>query len=290
MSANAFAEFKESLIQRKRVLITVKTYPLPSRKHDELVCTAGLDSDGHWVRIYPVPFRFLKEERKFRKYQWIKIDLQRRLDDFRPESYRPVHYALTDLEFAEYVDTRGNWAERRRICCREGQVYLSMKKLIADSRREASCRSLATFKPTRIIDFLAEEVDREWKDEWRWAREQKPLFEGVGWDPDSGRPPPVDKLPYKFSYRFEDENGKRSTLMIEDWEIGALYWNCLRRSGYDEQAAIAKVRAKYLKEFSRRDIHLFLGTTLQWHRRRATNPFVIVGVFYPPADFQQPLF
>ncbi len=38
----------------------------------------------------------------------------------------------------------------------------------------------------------------------------------------------VDKLPYKFSYKFEDIKGKQSTLMIEDWEIGALYWKCLK--------------------------------------------------------------
>ena len=42
-----------------RVLITVTTYPLPSRSHDELVCTAGILEDGSWIRIYPVPFKFL---------------------------------------------------------------------------------------------------------------------------------------------------------------------------------------------------------------------------------------
>jgi hypothetical protein len=44
---------------RKRVLITVTTYPLPSRTYDELVCTAGVLEDGSWIRIYPVPFKFL---------------------------------------------------------------------------------------------------------------------------------------------------------------------------------------------------------------------------------------
>jgi len=44
---------------RKKVLITVTTYPLPSRSHDELVCTAGILETGEMIRIYPVPLSFL---------------------------------------------------------------------------------------------------------------------------------------------------------------------------------------------------------------------------------------
>jgi len=71
--------------ERKRVLITVKAYPLPSRSYDELVCTAGITEDSKWVRIYPVPFRFLRDEGQYSKYQWVEIDLEGRQDDFRPE-------------------------------------------------------------------------------------------------------------------------------------------------------------------------------------------------------------
>jgi hypothetical protein len=38
---------------RKRVFITVKTYPPLSEKYDELVCTAGISEDGSWIRLYP---------------------------------------------------------------------------------------------------------------------------------------------------------------------------------------------------------------------------------------------
>ena len=73
--------------------------------------------------------------------------------------------------------------------------------------------------------------------------------------------------------------------MIEDWEIGQLYWNCLKEG--DKATAISKVRQKCFDEFvGQRDLHLFLGTTLRWHGK-ALNPYVIVGVFYPPLE-QQP--
>ena len=69
--------------------------------------------------------------------------------------------------------------------------------------------------------------------------------------------------------------------MIEDWEIGALYWNCLADAEGDEIAANDKVREKYETEFFKKDIYFFVGTSLANHIR-APNPFMIIGVFYPP--------
>ena len=63
-----------------------------------------------------------------------------------------------------------------------------------------------------------------------------------------------------------------------------LFWNCCRRLA-DEREALAKVRQKYFGEFVRKDLHFFLGTTLQWHHV-APNPWVIVGVLPIPYEVQ----
>jgi len=39
-----------------------------------------------------------------------------------------------------------------------------------------------------------------------------------------------------------------------------------------------------------KDLHFFLGTTREWHTRRAKNPFVIIGLFYPKKEKQLSLF
>jgi len=39
-------------------------------------------------------------------------------------------------------------------------------------------------------------------------------------------------------------------MMIEDWEIGALFWNCLYQTDGNEQAALDLVKQKYLGEGS----------------------------------------
>ncbi len=97
----------------------------------------------------------------------------------------------------------------------------------------------------------------------------------------------IRKLPWKFSYTIEDDAGKRSTMMIEDWEIGELYWNCLKASSSPTEA-VEKVRQKYLTEFTTKDLYLYLGTTKKYDRW-ANNPFVIIGVFYPPIKQQTEL-
>jgi hypothetical protein len=167
---------------------------------------------------------------------------------------------------------------KRKVFCLQN-VYTNLSQLIKDSEAPTNL-SLATFKPTEIAGFEIENDAREWKDEWVEIRKQGDLFA-----PEKQPETLIPKLPYKFFYRFKDETGKKSRLMIEDWEIGALYWKCLKATEGNEAAALEKVREKYEVEFlAEKDIYLFLGTTKEWHMRRSKNPFVIVGVFYPKKE------
>jgi hypothetical protein len=273
---------------RHKVLLTVTTYPLPSRSYDELVCTAGLLENGEWIRIYPVPLSFLLGQRQSGKmqsfkYTWMELDLNQRTDDFRPESFSPKNYDFRDLKLYEKIDTKDNWALRKELCLKD--VFTNLDELIELSKAPTN-KSLATFKPSRIERLEIVEDDPEWKNEWKELRKQGDLF--------SQEKAPeilIPKLPYKFYYRFKDDSGKSSRLMIEDWEIGALYWNCLRAAEGNKTEALDKVRQRYEKEFIEdKDICFFLGTTRQWHMRRSKNPFVIIGVFYPKKEVQLKLF
>jgi hypothetical protein len=283
---------------RLRILLTVTTYPLPSRSYDELVCTAGVLEDGSWVRIYPIPLSFLIDLKQSGtvnnvKYTWIELDVNKRTDDFRPESHSPKYYDFRDITVHEpRLNTDGNWLKRKEYCLKN--VYTNFDELIESSKAPKNT-SLATFKPSDIIGFEWEEDEREWKDEWIEIRKQTDLFAQGSIDPQKMIP----KVPYKFFYRFSDETGKQRRLMIEDWEVGQLYWNCLkdvRKTGiYDEAVAekhaLQKVKERYFNDFVRnKDLYLFVGTTKEWHTRRSLNPFVIIGVFYPKKELQGRLF
>lgn len=275
---------------RKKVLLAVTTYPLPSRSYDELVCTAGVLEDGTWIRIYPVPLSFLVDLKRGGKvnnvkYNWIELDLKKRTDDFRPESYSPENYDFRDMKLMGWLDTSSNWSERKKYCLTN--VYTSITSLIEASKAPQNT-SLATFKPTEITGFEIEDDKRDWKPVWREIRHQLDLFSGSN---NSDPSKMIPKVPYKFYYIFKDSEGKKSRLMIEDWEIGALYWNSLRSSNGDESEAVGKVKEKYFMDLAKtKDVYLFLGTTSEGHRRRWTNPFVIIGVFYPKRSSQLDLF
>jgi len=271
---------------RTKVLVTVSTYPLPSSSYDELVCTAGFREDGSWIRIYPVPFKFLSH----RKYQWVELDLVRRdpSQDFRPESYRPAQVDLSDLQALDIVDTNQNWHRRKELCLQT--VYTNMTELIEDSKEPKNV-SLAAFRPTSVQRFVIEDDAREWKASWLAQLQQLDLFTSGGQRQPGAQRIPIDKIPYRFKYHFTDDEGRSSTMTIEDWEVGALYRNCLRNAEGDEAQALGKVREKYDTDFiQNKDITLFLGTTLIHHKKRHSNPFTIIGVFYPPRSAQSSLF
>lgn len=262
-----------------KVLITVKTYPTISGKYDELVCTAGFLEDGTWIRIYPIPFRKRAYKEQYKKYDWIELDLVKNTKDFRPESYRPVSFD-TEINVVGHIDTAGNWEERKKYCLKK--VYKNLSELIAEAKDKKIGTSLAVFKPTEILDFYAEPVDREWSAKQKATLAQQNLFETSTFEV-------VRKLPYKFKFRYKDNEGKESNMMIEDWETGQLFWKQLKKYG-DEERAIEDVRKKYFDDFAMtKDLYFYLGTTQRNHYV-SHNPFMIIGTFHPKKETQMKLF
>jgi hypothetical protein len=273
-------------MKKERILVTVKTYPTLSRKYGETVCTAGMRPDGTWVRIYPVPFRRLEEAQQYRKFDWLECRLERNKSDPRPETYRPLDQE--ELKAVGHMDTADEWRERRQLLLKKAHVYDRLDELIEGAKQNKV--SLAVFKPTKVRDFIWEEEDRDWnKDklaEMRALYDQLDFFGDNSWRKTFEV---IRKLPFSFSYKFEDATGRLSELQILDWEIGALYWNCLKISSGDEAEARARVRQKYFDEFPKKDLHFFLGTTQEFHFR-APNPWVIIGVLPIPKETQIGLF
>jgi hypothetical protein len=278
---------ENGIIKKARVLITVKAYPTPSRSHEETVCTAGLLNGERWIRIYPVPYRFLAIERRYPKWGWIELDLERRSDkDFRPESHRPLRGINEDIKnLGTIPSSQQGWEERRRLLLRD--VFTDMASLI-EAAYGPKMISLGVVKPTRILSAQAMVDDRDWNQDAEARRITRDLF-----TPEEGgidhSIEPVRKVPFTFSYRFTTEDRKERTMMVEDWEIGALYWNCLRKHKAPEMAR-DKVLDKLKDLAEKKELYFIVGTTFQYHLKKAPNPFVIIGLFYPPHQKQFSLF
>lgn len=270
---------------KEKILIIAKTYPTPSKKYDETVCTAGIREDGSWVRIYPVPFRKLDYDKQYKKFQWIEVDIERNHKDFRHESFKlKKHDGIITLDTIP-TGKDGTWEQRREILC--NKIYYNKAQLLADAYDATKYTSLAVFKPNKITTFKCVPAeDRAWKkntlDSITARALQVDLFMGA-----QNPFEVVKKVPYEFSYEFTDDEGKKSTLQIIDWEIGMLYWHCLESCHGDEKEACKKVRQKYWEDFAQeKDVFLILGTTLEFHSKNAPNPFVIIGVFPPKPIIQ----
>lgn len=73
--------------QTIELLVNCKTYPAVSKRYFETVCTGGVQASGEFVRLYPVPFRFLVEEEKYTRWDVIRVKVYKDTKDSRPESW-----------------------------------------------------------------------------------------------------------------------------------------------------------------------------------------------------------
>lgn len=253
------------LFETTRVLITVMTYPHPSRKYNELLCTGGITEAGDWVRLYPVDYRYRPRNQQFRKYQWVDVDLSVRNSDFRRESRKPDPNSIRIL--GPPLSTSEAWRERREIIDR--MPHYTFKEL--EHLHDTEQVSLGIVRPTKVLDLEVKPDKPEWKPQWKFLFEELRLF-----DPKPMKP--LRKLPFKFTYVFEcDDSEEPHKATITDWELGVLWLNEVERLG-DERRAAESVRNKYLNELCRvdKDTRFFMGTILPYNR------WLVLGVFWPP--------
>lgn len=143
----------------ERILITVKTYPTLSSQYAELVCTAGVNENGDWRRIYPVRFRQLQDGSQYKKYQWIEAAIEKSTTDGRPESFKIVNPDSLRL-IGDPLSTADKWQARREAFQAKVPLELDLAKLIAAAH--ANQQSLAHFQPKQWLGFQVEAVLREW--------------------------------------------------------------------------------------------------------------------------------
>jgi hypothetical protein len=69
------------------LLVNCKTYPAVSTKYTETVCTGGVLANGEFVRLYPVPYRFLDANEQYGRWDVIRVRAYRDTKDTRSESW-----------------------------------------------------------------------------------------------------------------------------------------------------------------------------------------------------------
>lgn len=260
-------------------MILVKATPVLTSEFEETMCVAGisLDDNPRWIRLYPVPFRDLADESKFRKYQEISVSAFRNQSDRRPESWAPIDGSI---KIGDTLGTDHNWSTRRQRVATLGEA--TMCDLVALNRKGSGPQtpSLAVIRTAGPPTFRVTERDSEQLAEWRQRAEvagsRKSLFD----DPNNPKPD-FEVIPWRFSYHYRclatECRGHKQTIV--DWEAVALYRKVQRSHDWKE-----RMRKKFEDELwaPSRDTVLFVG-----NQEQHPHAFLVLGVFWPPRSSVQ---
>lgn len=274
--------------ERRKILIWGKTRPELSKTYREIVCTGGVFEDTRrLVRLYPIPLRYLDDEKIFKKYQWIEADVARNLRDPRPESYK---VRFEGIEIGGWIPTRnGNWDARAEWILHPDNLFQSVEAL--QERQQADNTSLGLVTPAEVTDIKAHRISQAERDQFAERYREAVSQMELPLDEEGRVIRPLRMADYRFKihFRCEDEHCTGHVFGILDWEIDALYSRLRSSDGRSHQEAAEGVLQK-LREFcgDPKDTRFFLGNI-------ANHPqnFTIVGLWYPkkkPVDPQGSLF
>lgn len=237
----------------ERILVTVRTYPTLSSKYIETVCTGGINDQGEWRRLYPVPLRHLDKDKQYKAFDVVKVKLGSNPDG-RLESRRPDASTLKVVGHIDGWPARCEWIVPTAVP--------SMKAL------RDSDRTLAPVVVREVLEFIANPESAEWSLKQQELLKQADLF---------GGPQPLEKIPFDFRLKWKDGDGEEHDSKFLAWEVGET-WRKFRRKYSDP---IDVMRQKWMNDLfgPSRNIWFFMGNFAE-HRQH----FGVCGAFVPPKE------
>jgi hypothetical protein len=95
-------------------------------------------------------------------------------------------------------------------------------------RRVDTGETLGVIGPVELVKL---EIQEEKQKEWTHSELLKLSQEGLFDTEEVRNRKPLRKLPYRFYYHYRVNGAEVHRHYITDWEVGALYWNCVQRYG-----------------------------------------------------------
>ena len=241
------------MFELERLLITVRTYPNPSTKYIETVCTGGITDRGEWRRLYPVAHRYIPEDHQYRTFDVIEVKVRDGTDG-RPETRRPEILSLKILSRLEHWKDRVDWIKPT--------ILPSLDKM------KVLGKTLAPVKVKEVLDFTAEKTTAEWSAAQKEKMKQEGLFD---------ERKPLAKIPFDFRITWRDLDNVEHRSLVISWEF------CETWRKYQQKYAnpVEKMREIWIEDRcgDDRDVSFFMGNAAQ-HRQH----FMICGIFHPPRE------
>lgn len=243
--------------QNDRCCVVIKAQPHRSSKYFETVCCAGIGEDGKWRRQYPVPFRVLKENQKFSRWDWIEYDWVISEFDKRGESQKVDPTSIR-------ISGRMTTSDRRKL----------LNPLVRENFSESDRRgeSLTLLRPDKVSFKWYRKTDEQLSDEQKKHSELSRQLSLLDSDVED-----FDPCPYSFRLVWHDRAGGGHDHEMDDWETIGAYARF--ESKYGETEALQILKEKYEKERFKAGLVLAFST----HKRRnvtfgSKNQWLLVGL------------
>lgn len=240
-------------------IILIKAQPHRSSRYFETVCCAGVGRDQKWRRQYPVPFRILKDEQKFARWQWISYRFVDPKGDKRRESQKVISSSLKTHSKLKQAERANFLAPLIRASLRE-----------ADSKRE----SLSLVRPRAIRLEAIAKSRAELLDE---TEKHKELAAQLSLLEEDSIAEPLTPCRMQFVVNWTDQDGKNHRQECDDWETAAAF-NRFDRM-YGEKKAIEVLKEKYEDAYFKAGLALGFSTHSRRNLENSTqNQWLLVGL------------
>jgi hypothetical protein len=259
--------------QFERILILAKTYPSPSATHVETSCVAGITEGGAMRRLYPVPFRMIKDGQQFKKWQWVNVRVEKANKDHRPESHKIY---VDGIDCGEVISPKNEWLDRR-LWLAKLPTFENVSAI--NPNLSPNGASLALIRPIKLLSLeITKARNADWTPEEREKLLQQQMQGSLFCEGEETRQvKELRKIPFDFYYHYvcnTSEGEKECKHKVVDWEAGALYWNCRKSHGDNWQEPF---RAKLEGNLGSKDLMFLVGNI-----HRFQDQWLIISLVYPP--------
>ena len=199
----------------KQIYLLVKAYPEKSKKYGASICTAGLTTEGDWVRVYPIDLGYyFINKGMLKKWNLIEADVKEASEKLKRKESHKINEHSIKLIDDSLTKLSTSKTKKQKIWENRNAVILphldkSIEELNIHKSQDHT--SLGIIKPKKYQFKIRKRIDE--------IKVIKSNFVQKTLDGYKIKIP--DQIEKIFSYKFscDDPNCKGHDMICEDWEL-----------------------------------------------------------------------
>lgn len=157
-----------------------------------------MEEDGRLIRLFPIPFRLIDDQKQFKKWQWVQARIGKASNDHRPESHKVFFDTIVCDDHP--LPTSHGWQARREQL---GKMTVFDDFASLDAARVSSGTTLGLVRPSRVLGLdIAPANNPDWTEEEKKKLVRHERQGGLFDEADAKTIVTLKKVPFDFHYRY----------------------------------------------------------------------------------------